>query len=442
MNDRSGSISGGYCFQFARVNLTKKEVLVESLDPGLLAKWIGGVGLGSYFLFKEVPTTSDPLSEDNKVFLFAGPLSGTKFPGSGSFCCVTKSAMTGFSGSSQANGFFGAFLKTAGFDGLIIEGASREPVYLMVSDGKVEIRSAGPYWGKGTFETESSLLRDHQVTASKASVFSIGPAGENLVRFAALVGDKGHVVGHNGIGAVWGSKKLKAILVLKGDIKFAPAEEQPFDDAVKSARNKAMGYMQGRLRTHGTAALVLPAYNLGELPIRNLQANTIEGVEKIDGTYFREHFEHRPKTCHMCPIAHNAWVKIKEGPYAGLEAEEPEYENIATMGSNLDIMNAEALIYLSNLADDLGVEHNGNRMGDVLADGVQREKAARLLSGRRGIILGRCKRRREISCRYRLQERRLRESVGRRRDEGFPRHRGRCRPCCRMHPEGRIAERT
>jgi len=355
MSDTPQSITNGYCFQLARVNLTDKTVRIESISKDLLATWMGGVGLGAYFLFKEVPTDCDAYSHENKVFLFTGPLSGTRFPGSGTFCCVTKSPMTGFSGASQANGFFAANLKMAGFDGVIIEGVASDPVYLAIADGTVEIRPADRYWGKGTFETESTILEDHNVTTSSASVYSIGPAGENLVRFAALVGDKGHVAGHNGIGAVLGSKKLKAILAIKGKTTYAPAREQEFNDLVKEVRLKAMGYMQGRLKTHGTAGLVLGAYKQGELPIRNLQTNTIDGVENVDGTYFREHFEHRPKTCHMCPIAHNAWIKIKEGPYAGLEAEEPEYENISTMGPNLGIMNAEALIYLSYLADDLGV---------------------------------------------------------------------------------------
>jgi aldehyde:ferredoxin oxidoreductase len=143
----------------------------------------------------------------------------------------------------------------------------------------------------------------------------------------------------------------------KGNNKINAADTPKFEAAVavQVVRSKAKGYLKGMLSSHGTAGLVLPAYAQGELPIRNLQTNVLENVEKIDGTYFREHFEHRPKTCHKCPIAHNAWIKIKEGPYAGLEFEEPEYENISTLGSNLEILNAEALIYLSYLADDLGI---------------------------------------------------------------------------------------
>ena len=354
-NNRSGSITKGYCFQLARINLTTRKFLVESLDPDLLATWMGGVGLGAYFLFKEVPTACDPFSEGNKVFLFSGPLSGTTFPGSGTFCCVTKSAMTRFSGSSQANGFFGAYLKMAGFDGLIIEGVSQEPVYLVVSEGRVDIRSAARYWGKGTFDTERSLLKDHGLKTNKASIFSIGPAGENRVRFAALCGDKGHVAGHNGVGAVLGSKKLKAIVAVKGGTRFDPAAEDQFRESVKDVRAKAMAYLNGLFHTHGTAGLVLSAYKTGELPVRNLQTNIMEGVENIDGVYFRQHFEHSPKTCHMCPIAHNAWIRVKEGPYAGLEAEEPEYEGIANIGSNLGIANAEAVVYLNYLCDDLGM---------------------------------------------------------------------------------------
>lgn len=355
MTGTTETIKNGYCFKIARVNLSKNSVLIESLDPELLRTWIGGVGLGAYFLFQEVPTSCDPLSAENKIFIFTGPLSGTRFPGSGTFCCITKSPMTGFSAASQANGFFAAFLRMAGFDGVIIEGTAPEPVYLVVDNGSVEICSAAKYWGKGTFDTESQLIQDHGQKSNSASVYSIGPAGENLVRFACVVGDKGHVAGHGGIGAVWGSKNLKSIMAIKGNNKISAADTPNFEAAVQVVRSKAKGYLKGMLSSHGTAGLVLPAYAQGELPIRNLQTNVLENVEKIDGTYFREHFEHRPKTCYQCPIAHNAWIKIKEGPYAGLEFEEPEYENISTLGSNLEIMNAEALIYLSYLADDLGI---------------------------------------------------------------------------------------
>lgn len=365
MTEEMQTIDKGYCHRLARINLTLGKVTVEPLAPELLARWIGGVGLGAYFLAKEVPPACEPYAEENKVFLFTGPLSGTSFPGSGTFCCVTKSPMTGFTGASQANGYFGAYLKMSGFDGLIIEGTSSEPVYLHIAEGEVEIRSAAGYWGRGTFQTETAILEDLELKGSEASVFSIGPAGENLVRFASFMGDKGHAIGHCGVGAVLGAKKLKAVVTLKKKGPIVAAQKDDFDAAVKTVRMKARGYLQGRLASHGTAGLVLPAYNNGELPIKNLQTNVMEGVEKIDGTYFRENFEFRPKTCHMCPIAHNAWVKIKEGPYAGLEAEEPEYENISTLGSNLGIMKADALIYLSYLADELGV--NTTESGWVLS---------------------------------------------------------------------------
>lgn len=365
MTEEIATIEKGYCHKVARVDLTRKTVRVEPLSHDLLAQWVGGVGLGAYFLAKEVAPDCEPYAEENKVFLFAGPLSGTSFPGSGTFCCVTKSPMTGFSGASQANGYFGAFLKSSGFDGLILEGKAAEPVYLHIRDGAVEIRSAASYWGKGTFATETALLEDLGLKPGQASVYSIGPAGENLVRFATLMGDKGHAIGHGGVGAVFGAKLLKAVVACKKKSAVTAVAKEGFDAAVKTVRGKARGYLQGRLASHGTAGLVLPAYNQGELPIKNLQTNVQEGVEKIDGTYFREHFEFRPKTCHMCPIAHNAWVKIKEGPYAGLEAEEPEYENISTLGSNLGILKADALIYLSYLADELGM--NTTESGWVLS---------------------------------------------------------------------------
>ncbi len=355
MTAEAGVVTRGYCWRYARVNLTGKRVSIEPLSSELLSKYIGGVGLGAYFLYKEVPPQTSPYASENKVFLFSGPLSGSKFPGSGTFCCVTKSPMTGFSGASQANGYLAAYLKMAGLDGLIIEGESAEPVYLLVDKGQVEIRSAKSYWGKGTFETERLLQQEHLEGNRKPSVYSIGPGGENRVRFAALVGDQGHVAGHSGVGAVLGAKKLKAIVVKKGEGKVDSARPTQFSESIKVLREKTKGYMKGGLKSHGTGCLIRPAYKIGELPVRNLQTNLLEGIEKIDGNYFRENFEHRPKTCHACPIAHNAWLKIKEGPYAGLEAEEPEYENVAALGSNIGVLAADAIIYLSSLTDDLGI---------------------------------------------------------------------------------------
>jgi aldehyde:ferredoxin oxidoreductase len=359
------SVTHGYCFRYGRVDLSQGTVTIETLSRALLSKWIGGVGLGAYFLSREVPPEAGPFSAENKLFLFSGPLSGSRFPGSGTFCCVTKSPMTGFSGATQANGYLAAYLKSSGLDGLIIQGESPEPVYLLVEDGRIVLRSAAACWGKGTFETERLLQQAHQRGTRKPSVYSIGPAGENRVRFAALVGDQGHVAGHGGSGAVFGAKKLKAIVAVKGDSRLDSAEPQQFEAAVKVLREKTKVYMKGGLKSHGTGCLVRPAYELGELPINNLQTNLLEGVAGIDGEYFRANFDFRPKTCHACPIAHNAWVRITDGPYAGLEAEEPEYENIAALGSNIGVLAADAIIYLSYLTDDLGI--NVTETGWVLS---------------------------------------------------------------------------
>ena len=345
----------GYTGILARIDLARGTWTLESIDDGLLSQFIGGVGLAVSFLVKEVPPGTVPLDPENKIYLFTGPLAGTSMPGSGTSCWVTKSPMTNLVGSAQANGYLGAFLKTAGFDGMILENVSEQPVYIHVTDGRVTIRPANHLWGMGCFETEETILKEIGCSSGQASVYCIGPAGENGVRFAAVVGDQGHVVGHNGIGAVMGSKRIKAIAVTKGKQKFHPRDPHLWEDAVKTIREKAKNYLKGLLHRYGTAGLVIPAYKKGELPIKNYQKNQLEVVEHLDGTYIRSNFQHRPKTCHRCPIAHNAWIRMETGPLKGKEVEEPEYECLATLGSNLEITDPASVIYLTHLADDLGL---------------------------------------------------------------------------------------
>ncbi len=346
---------GGYAGVVARVDLARGRWSLETLDAELLERFIGGVGLGVYFLATEIPPGTDPLQPRNAVYIFAGPLSGTSMPGSGTSCWVTRSPMTGFTGTAQANGYMGARLKSSGFDGLILEGVSETPVYIFVHDGSVEVRPAAHLWGKGTFETETALLERLGYSPREASVYSIGPAGENAVRFAAVVGDEGHVAAHNGIGAVLGSKRVKAIVVTRGKVLFPPKDSVRWEAAVGTIRKKARNYLKGLLHTYGTAGLVIPAYQKGELPIRNYQVNRMEGIEELDGTRIRARFPHRAKTCHRCPIAHNAWIKVGKGPLEGKEVEEPEYECLATLGSNLGIFDPADVIFLTRLADDLGL---------------------------------------------------------------------------------------
>jgi aldehyde:ferredoxin oxidoreductase len=208
-----------YAGSLLRFNLTNNSVTTESLSQEVLQKWIGGAGLGVKYVYDEVASSIAWDDPQNRVVLATGPLAGTSVSGSGNFCAVTKGPMTGGIASTQANGFFGAFLRFCGYDAVILEGRSPEWVYLYIDEERAEIRPASHLLGLDTAQTQDQLHQELGLGPTRLSVYCIGPAGENLVRFACLVGDHGHVAAHNGVGAVLGSKKLKAIAVRRGKKK-------------------------------------------------------------------------------------------------------------------------------------------------------------------------------------------------------------------------------
>jgi aldehyde:ferredoxin oxidoreductase len=214
----------GYTGKILRVNLTSNEIETENLDPAVIKDYIGGRGLGIYYLNRELDPKCDPLAAENMLILLTGPLTGTRAPTGSRYMVMTKSPLTGALTSSNAGGFFPTEMKRVGFDGMIITGCSDQPVYLWVGDGKIELRPAAHLWGKPTDETTDLLLAE---TDPKARVACIGPAGENLVRFAAIMSDKGRAAGRSGVGAVMGSKNLKAIVV-RGKGKLQIHDEAKF----------------------------------------------------------------------------------------------------------------------------------------------------------------------------------------------------------------------
>ena len=211
---------GGYAGKLLRVDLTNQRFNEEYLDETVLRKFVGGTGLGVKFLYEEVPAGITPFDPGNRLIWASGPLGATRIPGGGTFTVVTKGCLTGGASCSQANGFFGAYLKLSGFDGVIILGAANKPVYLYIHDGTVEFKDADHLAGKDTWETDELIKQELGYTKRGMSVAAIGPAGEHLVKFAAIVADRGHIAGHNGMGAVMGSKKLKAVAVARGKSQF------------------------------------------------------------------------------------------------------------------------------------------------------------------------------------------------------------------------------
>ena len=225
----------GYTGKALRVNLSENQLNMENEDAGDMRKFLGGLGQGANILYREVPPGVKWSDPENRIILASGPLAGTKVMGSSNFCVVTKGALTEGPTSTQANGFFGAYLKLAGFDAVIIQGRAPSLCYLYIHDGKAELRDARHLAGKDTWETEELIKEELGFKPEAMSVFGIGPAGENRVRFAALIGDRGHTAAHNGPGAVMGSKNLKAVAVARGERPV-----KVYDDARLSSLSRQM----------------------------------------------------------------------------------------------------------------------------------------------------------------------------------------------------------
>jgi len=315
--------------------------------------------LGAKFLYEEVPPGVEWSDPENRMIWATGPLGGTKVSGTGTFSVVTKGPMTNLAGATQANGFLGAFLKFSGFDALVIQGAAPQWSYLYIHDGKAELRGAIYLLGKDTWETEEAIAEELGLDPRRVSVYSIGPAGENLVRFASLMGDRGHVAAHNGVGAVMGSKRLKAVAVARGRGRVPIADPKRLSEASKKLfEHASTKFAGGTLYKWGTGGLLGGIYATGMLPVKNYTTNIFPEHDKIDGQYLRTHFEERPKPCWACRVNHVRYMKVTEGPYAGFEGEEPEYEQIAAWGPQIGQTDAGAIVMLANTVDRLGLDCN------------------------------------------------------------------------------------
>jgi len=343
-----------YKMRILRVDLEKERIEGEWISEEVARKYVGGTGLGAKFLYEEVLPGVEWPDPKNRLMICTGPLAGTKVAGSGTFSVVSKGPMTNFAGASQANGFFGAFLRFCGFDGIVIQGAAKTWKRLHIRDGKAELYNAEHLAGKDTWETEDAVRRE---IGKRCSIFSIGPAGENGIRFAAIVGDHGHVVAHNGLGAVMGSKKLKTISVERGKKTITVRDPVQLSKAAKALIEGATEF-DPALVQWGTACAFPIMEKIGALPVKNYTTNIFPEFEKFAGQYVRTHFKVKPAPCWACPIAHCHMIEVTEGPYKGFVGEEPEYECLAAMGPVIGQTDPGAAVMLANLVDRLGMDVN------------------------------------------------------------------------------------
>ncbi|BAA29096.1 621aa long hypothetical aldehyde:ferredoxin oxidoreductase [Pyrococcus horikoshii OT3] len=351
----------GYKNRIARVNLTNGEVKYERLDDDVIRKFIGGKGLGYYIIYKEVPPGTDPLSPGNKIVFAPGGLTGL-IPGSSKVITVSKSPETRLITDSSGGDAFGPKLK-GHFDALIIEGKSEEPVYLYIHDGGVDILPAGELWGKGNYETARELWKKYP----EASIASIGPAGERLVRIANIIYDTQRASGRGGLGAVMGSKKLKAIVVEPGEKpEVANPEEfealwnefyERFSTDPKYEHSRNYGTTDG-LRSSASLGMS-PAYNFSRPYIPEELASKLAGDEVKKYEVEPEWYIHGKS----CPIKCARYIEVE---YKGRKIRvKPEYESLAMLGAATGVFNLKAVAYFNWLANDLGLDSiaSGNVIG-------------------------------------------------------------------------------
>ena len=344
----------GWMGKILRVDLTQGAVSEEVLDPEAARNFIGGRGLGVYYLLKDIDPACDPLSPENALVMATGPLTGTGAPTGARYMVMTKSPLTGALTCSNSGGRFPTELKRAGYDAVIFRGRATEPVYLWIQDGKAELRPAGHLWGKTTHATTDALLEE---TDSAARVSCIGPAGERQVLFASIMNDRDRAAGRSGVGAVMGAKNLKAVVVRgTGKVSLADPERfKAFNKQVLDRFNEANKKVPLGLRINGTAGVVMATQNLGVLPTKNWQQGTFDGWEGIWGGTLTEKYLVTNKACFSCPIACGRVTKVDVPGFEG-EGEGPEYETIYAMGSNCMIDNLAAVIKANYLCNELGLD--------------------------------------------------------------------------------------
>ena len=326
----------GYNGKILRVNLSSKKISTEEHDDIFYRRYMGGRGFISYYLLKELKPGIDPLGPDNKLIFATGVITGGRVGGSGRNSVGAKSPLTNGYGEAEAGGYWGPELKRTGYDAIIFEGKSEKPVYLWIGSDEPELRDASKLWGKTTLDTQEVIREELGERAIK--VASIGPAGENLVRVSCIINDVTRAYGRSGMGAVMGSKNLKAVAV-RGKKPPAVADTEKVKGIVKwLSENYSKGFQDV-----GTAGGVMGLNRNSGLPTRNFQDSSFEGAEAITGQTMRDTILIKRDTCYACPVRCKRVVKT-EGKYEVDPAYGgPEYETVGSLGSNCGVDDLEAI---------------------------------------------------------------------------------------------------
>ncbi len=346
---------GGNWGKVLKVDLSSGEMEDVAIPESDYRDFLGGSGLAAKWFFDHEGWKADPLSPQNPLMIMNGPLSGTTLPGVSRLEICARSPLTGIWGEASMGGHFSPQLKRTGYDGIIVTGASDKPVYLYVTDDKAEIRDASHLWGKDNYETEE-LLKE-EVGDKRAQVISIGPAGENLVKFACVMNDRGSTAGRCGMGAVMGSKKLKAV-VARGNKKFPVADEAAFKQArEKMSELLKFSLVADGLRNFGSNVHMEYGMAIGDVPTKNWRlAYWAPGPEKLGGTAVAESILVKNHSCFACPVSCKRIVEVKSGPFALEEGPGSEYEAAAALGTLQLMDDREANHKLNELCNRYGMD--------------------------------------------------------------------------------------
>jgi aldehyde:ferredoxin oxidoreductase len=351
-------MTGGYMGKIAFVDLTQGSVRTEEMSDEVARGFIGGYGIGARVLFERIPRGADPLGPGNVLGFAAGPLTGTRAPTGGRYMACCKSPLTGGWGDANSGGYFGSELKAAGFDAIFVSGAAAAPCYLRVADGRIEIRDAARFWGLDTIAAEEALQRE--LNDPKLRVATIGPASERLSLISGIVNDRGRVAARSGVGAVMGSKRLKAVAV-RGTAAVPVADPDALGRLSKDFA-RALRDLPGMaqvLMKHGTCGFTGALVAGGATPLKNWQLageQAFPAVKRVtDGDAFVR-FQTRKYGCASCPISCGGICDVSTGKYPVGEVHKPEYETIGAFGPLCMCDDIEVIIKLHDLCNRSGLD--------------------------------------------------------------------------------------
>ena len=344
----------GFFNKILRINLKTKTSKEESIPDSIYETYLGGKGLGIYLLMKENPPGVDPLSPKNKLIFCTGPITDTRIYGSCRHGAFTKSPLTGIFSESYSGGKVAEPMSRTGYDAFILEEASNEPIWIEISDQKVVFHDADDLWGKDTYFTEDEVLK--RTNKKGAGAVVIGPAGENLVRYAVIENDYWRSLGRTGVGAVMGSKKVKAIVFhgeKKRDLAYPDRLEQFAKETLERGKENPGVKSFKKL---GTPMLVAMNNAVGGFPSKYWHLGTYEGWENVTAESLLDRCKVRPSACLRCFIACGNLSEVQEGRHKGLRVEGPEYETIYAFGGLCMVNQIEEIIYLNDISDRLGLD--------------------------------------------------------------------------------------